>query len=158
MDESRDRRRRERWLLAGLLLPAVAFVASTLPGVRANVGYDTVLDGWLNNIAYAAAPALCLVRLRSQRAEPRRAGILLAAALSLYGCGNIAWTVLIRPLPDEPFPSVADALSGLPKITGTHGLDRLDRRRSGARRGCVGRFGVGTRLVVCRSTRQALLG
>jgi diguanylate cyclase (GGDEF)-like protein len=88
----------------------VAFVVSTIPGVRPSSGYSLLLDGWLNNLAYASAPVICLLRLRSVRGRDRTAGLLLALALALYGGGNVFWTIVVRPIDPEPFPSGADAL------------------------------------------------
>jgi diguanylate cyclase (GGDEF)-like protein len=102
--------RADAWLLGVLLLPTAAFVISTLPGVRAHTGYDLLLDGWLNNIAYAAAPAVCAVRAWRLSPHRRRFGMLLASALAVYGSGNVVWTIWIRPMEVQPFPSAADAL------------------------------------------------
>src|SRR5438067_2816676 len=41
-----------------------AFVVSTIPGVRPHPGYNILLDGFLNNLAYAVAPVLCMIRAR----------------------------------------------------------------------------------------------
>jgi diguanylate cyclase len=94
-------------VLAALVVGS--FVVSTLPGVRPHPGYSLLLDGVLNNIAYAVAPILCLVRAR-RSTTMRSSWSALAIGLALYGGGNIYWTVLIRPLDPEPFPSVADGL------------------------------------------------
>ena len=87
----------------------VAFVVSTIPGVRPHPGYNLLLDGWLNNIAYGVAPVLCFLRGR-RSSMMRPSWYILSLALLLYGSGNVYWTVFIRPLDPEPFPSVADAL------------------------------------------------
>ena len=100
---------RGRRALALTLVPVLAFAVTTVPGVRTHAGYSLVLDGWLNNLAYAAAAVICLLRVRQARTG-RLPGLLLAAGLALYGGGNIAWTVLVRPLDPQPFPSIADAL------------------------------------------------
>ena len=98
-----------RFLTAAVLIAPVAFIVSTIPGVRPHAGYSFLLDGLLNNLAYAMAPALCLLRMRSATAN-RRAASFLALGLALYGAGNVFWTVFVRPLDPEPFPSGADAL------------------------------------------------
>ena len=59
---------------AFLLLP-VAFILTTVPGVRPHEGYNLALDGILNNLGYAAAPAVCFLRWR--RAESYRTSWLL---------------------------------------------------------------------------------
>jgi diguanylate cyclase len=94
-------------LVAALVV--AAFVVSTIPGVRPHPGYNLFLDGWLNNLAYGVAPVLCFLRGR-RSATMRPSWYILALGLGLYGSGNVYWTVFIRPLDPEPFPSVADAL------------------------------------------------
>jgi diguanylate cyclase (GGDEF)-like protein len=91
------------------LLALTAFVVSALPGVRPHPGYDLNLDGILNNVVYALAPAVCFIRAR--RATTFKASWnILTLGLALYGAGNIYWTIAIRPLNPEPFPSLADGL------------------------------------------------
>lgn len=98
----------ERVALVVALLPPVAFIVTTIPGVRPG-GYDLLLDGVLNNLAYAMAPVVCLLRARRING-PRQVSYLLATALGLYGAGNVVWTFRVRTLEVEPFPSSADAL------------------------------------------------
>jgi diguanylate cyclase (GGDEF)-like protein len=86
-----------------------AFVVSTVPGVRPHPGYNLILDGFLNNLVYALAPAVCFVRAR-RATSFRPSWYILAIGLALYGAGNIYWTIQIRPLNPEPFPSFADVL------------------------------------------------
>jgi diguanylate cyclase (GGDEF)-like protein len=99
----------ERAVTAVALLALTAFVVSALPGVRPHPGYDLNLDGILNNVVYALAPAVCFIRAR--RATTFKASWnILTLGLALYGAGNIYWTIAIRPLNPEPFPSLADGL------------------------------------------------
>ena len=101
-------RHARRALWAAAVLVVVAFVASTVPDVRPRPGYDPVLDGVLNNLAYAASAAVCWARA-CRASSYRRSWVVLALGLSLYGTGNIVWTVLVRTQDPAPFPSVADA-------------------------------------------------
>jgi diguanylate cyclase (GGDEF)-like protein len=99
-----------RRVAMGLAMTApLAFMVSTVPGVRAQAGYNLLLDGLLNNVAYEAAALVCLLRVLGTR-ERNRFSYLLPAALAIYGGGNVFWTIVIRPLDPEPFPSGADAL------------------------------------------------
>ncbi len=105
---------RPRFTLTTLLYVVVAavygvFVLSTIPGVRPQIGYNLVLDGILNNIAYELSALVCFVRAREARSH-RRSWELFAVGLTLYGGGNIFWTIVVRPQSPEPFPSLADAL------------------------------------------------
>ncbi len=85
------------------------FVISTIPGVRSTPGYNLFLDGWLNNICYMLSPILCWVRARRATAY-QTSWKVLAVGLAVYGMGNVYWTIFIRPLDPEPFPSFADVL------------------------------------------------
>ena len=99
-----------RWSLplhAVLLSPPLAFALSTIPGIRPHDGYSFLLDGLLNNLAYESAAALCLLRTLRIEGE-RRGGYVLSAALAVYGSGNVFWTIFVRPLADQPYPSGAD--------------------------------------------------
>ncbi len=87
----------------------VVFAVSTLPGVRPSAGYNLVLDGWLNNIAYMLSPVVCFLRSRTASSF-QRSWRILAVGLAFYGLGNVYWTIFVRPLNPEPFPSPADGL------------------------------------------------
>jgi diguanylate cyclase len=97
------------WLQLALVLIPLAFIVTTIPGVRSHPGYSLKMDGWLNNIAYLAAPLLCFLRLR-KTSTYRISWLLLTVGLTLYALGNIYWTIQIRPMAVEPFPSIADYL------------------------------------------------
>jgi diguanylate cyclase len=104
-------RTKDAWLQLALVLVPLAFIVTTIPGVRSHPGYSLRMDGWLNNIAYMAAPLLCYVRLR--KSETYRASwMVLTLGLALYGLGNIYWTLFIRTMSvdAQPFPSIADYL------------------------------------------------
>jgi diguanylate cyclase (GGDEF)-like protein len=96
-------------LYAVVFVVYAAFVISTVPGVRQHTGYNVLLDGFLNNIAYELSAVVCFVRARSARSY-RRSWSWLGVGLTLYGAGNIFWTIFIRTQNPEPFPSFADAL------------------------------------------------
>ncbi len=105
-------RRWRPWHVAFYVVLAVVygvFVVSTIPGVRPHPGYNLLLDGFLNNLAYALSAVLCLLRARDARSY-RAAWYVLGVGLTLYGLGNIYWTIFIRPLDPQPFPTFADAL------------------------------------------------
>lgn len=103
------------WLSGTRLLYVVialvfgAFVASTIPGVRPTAGYSLVLDGLLNNIAYELCAVLCFVRARRDPTF-KMSWRFLGVGLALYGAGNIYWTLFVRGLEPEPWPTYADAL------------------------------------------------
>ena len=86
-----------------------AFLVSVLPGVRPQPGYNLLLDGVLNNIAYELSALVCFVRAR-RTVMFVRSYFYLGVGLALYGAGNIFWTIFVRTQDPEPFPSAADAL------------------------------------------------
>ena len=99
----------ERIVLVASVAVVVAFTITTVPGVRAHEGYVFRLDGLLANAAYFLPCVLALVRaLRAGR--DRRAWLLLAAALTVYEAGGLYWTVVVRLMDPQPFPSLADLL------------------------------------------------
>jgi diguanylate cyclase (GGDEF)-like protein len=85
------------------------FIGSTIPGVRPHefAGYNLLLDGILNNLAYALSPAVCLLRAHKATAF-RSSWRILGVGLAVYGFGNIYWTIFVRPLSTQPFAAVAD--------------------------------------------------
>ena len=83
------------WLQLVLVLVPLAFIITTIPGVRSHPGYSLTWDGWLNNIAYLAAPLICYLRLK-RSSSYRTSWLVLTAGLTLYGLGNIYWTIAIR--------------------------------------------------------------
>jgi diguanylate cyclase (GGDEF)-like protein len=102
-----NRRATAFYLVVGAVY--VVFAVSTLPGVRTTPGYNLLLDGWLNNVAYMLSPVVCMVRSRRSTTF-QRSWRILAVGLALYGLGNVYWTIFVRPLDPEPFPSPADGL------------------------------------------------
>jgi diguanylate cyclase (GGDEF)-like protein len=98
-----------RVLYVVVALVYATFVISTIPGVRPHPGYNLLLDGFLNNIAYELSAVVCFVRARSALSY-RRSWQWFGVGLALYGAGNIYWTIFIRIQDPEPFPSFADAL------------------------------------------------
>ena len=146
------------YLLVGLVY--VTFCISTVPGVRPETGYNLLLDGWLNNIAYMLSPLLCLVRAR-RASSFRRSWVSSELGLTLYGLGNVYWTIFIRPLDPEPFPSFADGLwlsfygfafvalllvvREMAERLPTQPVARRHRRRPGRRGGHGGGRGPGPR-------------
>lgn len=95
------------YLVVGLVYGA--FLVSLIPGVRPHAGYNLILDGFLNNIAYELSALVCFVRAR-RAVLFIRSYFYLGVGLALYGAGNIYWTIFIRTQDPEPFPSAADAL------------------------------------------------
>lgn len=54
---------------------------------------------------------LLIVAFRAVRVpQHRRAWIILAVGLTLYGLGNVVWTVWYHHLASPPIPSIADGL------------------------------------------------
>jgi hypothetical protein len=101
--------RRHRLTQVVLLVVIACFVVTTVPGVRAEPGYSWWMDGILQNLAYGAAAALCVVR--TPPASPDRlAWRIVAAGLTSFGLANTYYHWFIRPLNPMPIPSLCDAL------------------------------------------------
>ena len=91
-----------------LVIEVAAFTLSTVPGVRAHEGFNTLLDGWLQGGAYVTAALLCVLRPIGVAAD-RGVWTWLAAALVMRALAFVlylGWVRLVRP---PPYPSVADA-------------------------------------------------
>jgi diguanylate cyclase (GGDEF)-like protein len=100
----------ERASRAGLGIAVVAFVAFATGIVDRpdGEGWATVYDLALYNTVSVAAAAVCWLASRRLAAE-RVAWLAVAAALLLSACGDVVYTLVISRLPEEPFPSLADA-------------------------------------------------
>jgi diguanylate cyclase (GGDEF)-like protein len=110
----RNRRHHQLGMRRGLiqvaLLTVIAgFVVTTVPGVRAAPGYSWWMDGILQNAAYGAAAALCVVRTLPSSPD-RVAWRIVAAGIATFGVGNTYFFWVVQRLDPMPAPSVADAL------------------------------------------------
>jgi diguanylate cyclase (GGDEF)-like protein len=77
-----------RGLIQVALLAVIAgFVITTVPGVRGVPGYSWWMDGILQNVAYGAAAALCLVRIPASSPD-RVAWRIVAAGIACFGLGD----------------------------------------------------------------------
>ena len=100
---------RPRLLQAVLLGVIAGFVVTTIPGVRAQPGFSWWMDGIWQNLAYAAAAALCVVRIPAGSPD-RTAWRIVALGLLSFGLSNTYYQWFVRPLDPMPFPSLSDAL------------------------------------------------
>src|SRR4051812_36403755 len=90
-----------QWVVAA---GAIAYLVSTLPGVRPDGGYSTILDSWLGNGVLFGAMALCLFRGILIRAE-RAAWLALGIGIGVWTAGRV---VYLAAEGDLPIPSIAD--------------------------------------------------
>ncbi len=105
------KRTESRLLRAGfaVLVGIIALsAANALLGVG-GVWLRLFIREWLSCVVYILAAAIVLLRaLRG--CSQRRSWALFAAGLSLYGVGNVLWSVWIGNLKAPPIPSVSDGL------------------------------------------------
>ena len=95
-------------VIAGVMLAVLAaHLIHTSTGAGGVVG-DEVIDRWGVNLGYAAAFALCVMRVRAS-ADGRGAWLAIAIGLGLYGAGNAYYSVVLYTVAQPPFPSPADA-------------------------------------------------
>ena len=59
-----------RGIETALLAVVIGFVITTVPGVRAEPGWSWLMDGILQNLAYGAAAALCVLRTPPSSPDP----------------------------------------------------------------------------------------
>jgi diguanylate cyclase (GGDEF)-like protein len=92
-------------VLAVVLAVAAVNVLTGLGGATA----ADLIRLWAASLVYVVAAAI--VVLRAVRVPDHRAAwILLAAGLSLYGAGNVVWSIAYDHLASPPFPSISDGL------------------------------------------------
>jgi diguanylate cyclase (GGDEF)-like protein len=94
--------------LTVLVLVVLVGAANVLVGF----GGPTV-EAWIRTWASAAVyvVAAAIVVFRAIRVpDDRSAWMLLAVGLSLYGAGNVVWSVFYDSLADPPIPSISDVL------------------------------------------------
>jgi diguanylate cyclase (GGDEF)-like protein len=101
--------RRLLWsrMCMGLTVLALALFATGVgprpPGDFWNVAYDLVLY----NVIYLGAACVCFLAA-VPRSPDRLPWIAMGISLLLGAAGNLIYTLLISPMADEPYPSVAD--------------------------------------------------
>lgn len=93
---------------AALGVVAVAFAATTLPGVRSSPGFDVRFDGWLQCGGYVAAAVVVLARPGTRRAR-RALWVWIAAAVGLRAVGFLVFVLFVRTDRPQAYPSPADA-------------------------------------------------
>jgi diguanylate cyclase len=97
-----------RCALAVLALLVVAGVANVLVGFG-GPAVGLLIRTWAGSFGYVLAAAIVVLRA-TRIPRQRRAWMLLAIGLSLYGIGNIVWTVWYDQMLVPPIPSISDAL------------------------------------------------
>lgn len=93
-----------QWALAGAV---VLYVASTVPGVRNDSGYDVLLDGWLRTGILTCASLLLALRVILSPRD-RSAWACIAAGLVLFDAGQLVWLLYIQYQAHPAAPSAAD--------------------------------------------------
>jgi hypothetical protein len=92
----------------GLTLTALVLFATGVwrrpDGETWAVAYDLVLY----NLVYAGAALVCAIAARRAQAD-RLAWWAMTASLVWGLLGNLVYTLVVAPTPEEPFPSIADA-------------------------------------------------
>ncbi len=95
-------------ILVLLLVEVVAFLVTTLPGVRAEPGFDPLIDGWLQGAGYVTAAVVAALRPLTSPVD-RAIWAWLAAALGARALGFVLFLGYVRHQQPPPYPSVADA-------------------------------------------------
>jgi diguanylate cyclase (GGDEF)-like protein len=95
-----------------VLVEVAAFAVSTVPGVRAAVGFHepgfvVPLDGWLQGAGYVTTAALALLRPLTSAVD-RAVWWWLSAALIARALGFVLYLAVVRTQVPQPSPSLAD--------------------------------------------------
>ncbi|MEA2147862.1 MAG: hypothetical protein QOG59_3449 [Solirubrobacteraceae bacterium] len=97
---------RAAFVVLGLMIAAAAAYAASGGG---SGWVDHLMRNWLPSAVYVLAAGVVVVRAVRIR-ERRGAWILIAVGLSLYGLGNLLWSLWLQNLASPPIPSVSDGL------------------------------------------------
>ncbi|MDO8942615.1 MAG: hypothetical protein Q7U75_05495, partial [Desulfobacterales bacterium] len=92
-----------------MLAVIAGFVVTTIPGVRAQPGYSWWMDGVLQNLAFGAAAALCLVRIPAGSPD-RTAWRFIAAGILSFGLANTYFHWVAQHVDPLPIPSLSNVL------------------------------------------------
>lgn len=119
---------RHRIVQVALVAVILSFLVTTVPGVRAYQGYSWWMDGILQNLAYGAAAALCLVR--TPTASPDRTGwLFLALGLLSFGLSNTVYVWFARALDPVAVPKLCHLVWGTAYVCVAIALVLLVRSR-----------------------------
>jgi diguanylate cyclase (GGDEF)-like protein len=100
------KRRLVRALAVAMLAGVAVNVAYILTGLGGAVA-DTLINRWGQNLIFATAVALCVLRVRAAR-DGRGPWIALAVGLACYAAGNLYYSAVLYAVEEQPFPSPAD--------------------------------------------------
>jgi diguanylate cyclase len=109
---SSDVRRSQRRVLAVLFATLLAMLAVTAVNAVFGVGgrpAERAIRDWLSSAVYIVVAGIVTLRALAVKTK-RRSWAVFAVGLSLYGLGNILWSLWIEHLKQVPIPSVCDGL------------------------------------------------
>jgi diguanylate cyclase (GGDEF)-like protein len=86
---------------------ALTFINATLG--LGGTALELTIREWLSCVVYILVAAIVALRVFHGGAQ-RRSWALFAVGLSLYGLGNVLWSVWVGNLQNPPIPSICDAL------------------------------------------------
>ena len=92
----------------GLTLAALALFATGVWGRPDGETWAVAYDLVLYNAVYVGAAFVCAAAAR-RAADDRLAWWSMTAALVLGVVGNLVYSLAVAPMPEEPFPSIANA-------------------------------------------------
>ncbi len=94
--------------MVGTVALTLAYVLAT--STRTVPGQVLWIDVWLNNAVYAAGALACLVAALGRSRQEAVGWVLICAATTTTGLGNVVYSLVVAPVPDPPYPSWSDAL------------------------------------------------
>ncbi len=91
-----------------LLACLLATAGNALLGIGGRAAQGPIRD-WVSSLIYLLVAGIVIARAAAVP-ERRSPWILIATGLTLYGAGNLLWSLWMEHLPNPPVPSICDGL------------------------------------------------
>jgi diguanylate cyclase (GGDEF)-like protein len=103
---------RQRHVLAGTFAAMAAVIVAAATHTLFGVGgsrLDAPTENWASCAVYVLVAGIVVFRA-FRIAEARAPWVMIAVGISLYGAGNLVWSLWLGNLANPPIPSISDAL------------------------------------------------
>jgi diguanylate cyclase (GGDEF)-like protein len=103
---------RQRQVLAGMFAAMAAIIVGAAIHTLLGVGgsrLDAPTQNWASCAVYVLVAAIVVFRAL-RIAEAHAPWVMIAVGISLYGAGNLVWSLWLEYVANPPIPSISDAL------------------------------------------------
>jgi hypothetical protein len=103
---------RQRHVLAGTFAAMAAVIVAAATHTLLGIGgsrVDAPTEDWASCAVYVLVAGIVVFRAL-RIAEARAPWVMIAVGISLYGAGNLVWSLWLGNLASPPIPSISDAL------------------------------------------------